>query len=52
MKKVESAVMNIANGRPVANKDALVNPESLEYFERIFAEGATPADHQSSGGGR
>ena len=52
MKKVESAVMNIANGRPVANKDALVNPESLEYFERVFSEVSSPVDHRSSGGGR
>jgi acetoacetyl-CoA synthetase len=36
MKKVESAVTNIVNGRPVTNRDALVNPGSLEYFERIL----------------
>jgi acetoacetyl-CoA synthetase len=35
MKKVESAVTNILNGRPVANRDALVNPESLEYYEQV-----------------
>lgn len=43
MKKVESAVMNIINGRPVQNRDALVNPGSLDYFERIREElGADP----------
>lgn len=35
MKKVESAVTNIVNGRPVTNRDALINPESLDYFERL-----------------
>lgn len=35
MKKVESAVMNIIHGRPVQNRDALVNPGALEFFERI-----------------
>jgi acetoacetyl-CoA synthetase len=38
MKKVESAVAAILNGRAVTNRDALVNPEALEYFERIAAE--------------
>lgn len=38
MKKVESAVSNIMNGRPVTNKDALVNPESLDFYEKISAE--------------
>jgi acetoacetyl-CoA synthetase len=38
MKKVESAVRNIINGKPVANRDALINPESLEYFETILPE--------------
>ncbi len=36
MKKVESAITNIVNGRQVTNRDALVNPESLEYFEKIL----------------
>lgn len=36
MKKVESSVTNIVNGRPVTNRDALVNPESLDYFEKIL----------------
>jgi acetoacetyl-CoA synthetase len=35
MKKVEIAVANIINGRPVSNRDALINPESLDYFEKI-----------------
>jgi acetoacetyl-CoA synthetase len=38
MKKVESAVRNIINRKPVSNRDALTNPESLQYFERISAE--------------
>jgi acetoacetyl-CoA synthetase len=38
MKKVESAVTNIINGRPVINRDALVNPESLAYYERVLPE--------------
>ncbi|MBN1653040.1 MAG: acetoacetate--CoA ligase [Deltaproteobacteria bacterium] len=35
MKKVESAVANIINGRPVANRDALINPESLDFFRNF-----------------
>ena len=35
MKKVESAVTNIVNGRPVANRDALVNPESLDFYMNL-----------------
>ena len=38
MKKVEVAVTNIIHGRPVTNRDALVNPESLDYFEKILQE--------------
>jgi len=38
MKKVESAVTNIVNGRPVVNRDALINPESLDYYEKILPE--------------
>lgn len=38
MKKVESSVTNIVNGRPVTNRDALVNPEVLDYYERILPE--------------
>lgn len=37
-KKVESAVTNIIHGRPVMNRDALVNPESLDYYEGILPE--------------
>jgi acetoacetyl-CoA synthetase len=38
MKKVESAVTNIIHGRPVTNRDALSNPQVLDYFERIVPE--------------
>ncbi len=38
MKKVESAVANILNGRPVMNRDALVNPAALDHFEQILPE--------------
>jgi acetoacetyl-CoA synthetase len=38
MKKVEGAVTNIIHGRPVLNRDALMNPEVLDYFERIVPE--------------
>ncbi|MEM1586517.1 MAG: acetoacetate--CoA ligase [Candidatus Bathyarchaeia archaeon] len=38
MKKVEIAVMNIINGRPVTNRDSILNPESLSYFEKIAPE--------------
>jgi acetoacetyl-CoA synthetase len=38
MKKVESAVTNIVNGRPVLNRDALKNPESLSFYEKILPE--------------
>jgi acetoacetyl-CoA synthetase len=40
MKKVESAVTNIIHGRPVTNKGALSNPESLDYYEKLVEEGA------------
>jgi acetoacetyl-CoA synthetase len=36
MKKVESAVTNIVNGRPVVNRDALINPECLDYYEDYY----------------
>ncbi len=36
MKKVESAVTNLVNGRPVSNREALINPQSLDGFERIL----------------
>ncbi len=35
-KKVESAVTNIVNGRPVNNRGALANPGSLDNFERLL----------------
>ena len=38
MKKVESAVTNIINGRPVSNRDALINPASLDYYQEISQE--------------
>jgi len=38
MKKVESAVTNIVNARPVTNRDALVNPESLAHFEKLLPD--------------
>ncbi len=38
MKKVESAVTNILNGRAVSNKDALINPGSLEFYERVMPQ--------------
>ena len=42
MKKVESAVTNILNGRPVVNADALVNPECLDYYRQAVAQLADP----------
>ena len=38
MKKVESAVANIFHGRPVTNRDALNNPESLDFYEKLALE--------------
>jgi len=38
MKKVEIAVANIVNGKPVLNRESLINPESLNYFEKILPE--------------
>lgn len=38
MKKVESAVRNIIDGKPVANRAAITNPESLEYFEKLLPQ--------------
>lgn len=34
-KKVELAVRNVIEGRPVTNKDALANPDALEQFANI-----------------
>jgi acetoacetyl-CoA synthetase len=36
MKKVETAVANIVNNRPVTNRDALANPESLQFYAELF----------------
>jgi acetoacetyl-CoA synthetase len=36
MKKVETAVANIVNKRPVTNRDALANPESLNFFTQML----------------
>jgi acetoacetyl-CoA synthetase len=38
MKKVESAVRNIINGKPVANRAAITNPESLTHFEKLILQ--------------
>jgi acetoacetyl-CoA synthetase len=38
MKKVESAVTNIINGRAVSNQDALINPRSLDYYEQVLPQ--------------
>jgi len=37
-KKVEVAVTNIINGKPVVNRDSVINPESLDYFEKILPQ--------------
>lgn len=37
MKKVELAVRNVIHGKPVTNKDALANPESLDLYENLEA---------------
>src|SRR5207244_10470387 len=36
MKEVETAVANIVNNRPVTNRDALANPESLHFYTEIL----------------
>ena len=38
MKKVEIAVTNIINGRPVSNRDALASPDLLDYYEAILPQ--------------
>ena len=35
MKKVELAVKKMIHGREVKNKDALKNPEALDFFAHI-----------------
>jgi acetoacetyl-CoA synthetase len=32
MKKVELAVKNVIEGKPVKNKDSLKNPEVLDFY--------------------
>lgn len=36
MKKVEIAVKKTVQGEPVTNKEALSNPDSLEYYKNIL----------------
>jgi len=38
MKKVEVAVANIVNNRPVTNRGALANPESLDFYTQILPQ--------------
>jgi acetoacetyl-CoA synthetase len=38
MKKVETAVTNLLHGRPVTNRDALANPESLDLYETLVED--------------
>jgi acetoacetyl-CoA synthetase len=38
MKKVESSVSNLINGKPITNREALVNPESLSCYEKLIPE--------------
>jgi acetoacetyl-CoA synthetase len=38
MKKAESVVTNVIHGRPVLNRDALINPEVIDYFEKIIPD--------------
>jgi acetoacetyl-CoA synthetase len=38
MKKVEIAVSNIINGKPVLNRDSLINPEVLDFYEKVLPE--------------
>lgn len=37
-KKVESAITNMVNGRKITNRDALGNPEALDYFATLLPE--------------
>jgi acetoacetyl-CoA synthetase len=43
MKKVESSVVNILHNRPVTNRDALANPEALDFFEKVAGDLAKEA---------
>ncbi len=38
MKKVEVAVANIVNNRPITNRDALANPESLDFYTQLLPQ--------------
>jgi len=38
MKKVESSVTNILNGKTVTNREALINPGALDFYEQIAVE--------------
>jgi acetoacetyl-CoA synthetase len=38
MKKVEIAIANIFNGKKVTNRDALINPKSLDYYEKTYSQ--------------
>ena len=38
MKKVESSVTNILNGRAVSNRDALINPGALDFYEELVEQ--------------
>ena len=38
MKKVETAITNIIHGRQISNRDALINPDSLDYYAAIVPE--------------
>jgi len=38
MKKVEVAVANIVNNRPVTNRDVLANPESLDFYTQLLPQ--------------
>jgi acetoacetyl-CoA synthetase len=35
MKKVETSVTHLIHGRAVTNRDALINPECLDFYERL-----------------
>ncbi len=38
MKKVEIAITDIIHGRQISNRDALINPDSLDYYAAIVPE--------------
>jgi acetoacetyl-CoA synthetase len=43
MKKVESSVTNILNRREVTNREALINPGSLDFYEGLVDQLQVPA---------